>query len=73
MGQAQAAATELLVEEGAFAAGQFEIAEVFDKGGDRYPKINDTRDFLAFFHEPHYVVAEARPSCRCAPSRVGPR
>jgi len=58
-GQAQAAATELLVEEGAFAAGQFEITEVFDKGGDRYPKINDTWDFLAFFHEPHYAVAEA--------------
>jgi len=58
-GQAQAAATELLVEEGAFAAGQFEIVEVFDTGGERYPKINDTLDFLAFFHTPHYVVAEA--------------
>lgn len=58
-GQAQAAATELLVEEEAFAAGQFEIVEVFDTGGNRYPKINDTLDFLAFRHEPHYVVAEA--------------
>jgi hypothetical protein len=58
-GQAQAAATEILVEEGAFAAGQFEIVEVFDTGGNRYPKINDTLDFLAFRHEPHYVVAEA--------------
>jgi hypothetical protein len=58
-GQAQAAATELLIEEGAFAAGQFEIVEVFDTGGERYPKINDTLDFLAFFHTPHYVVAEA--------------
>lgn len=58
-GQAQAAATELLVEEGAFAAGEFEIVEVFDIGGDRYPKINDTLDFFAFFHEPHYAVAEA--------------
>lgn len=58
-GQAQAAATELLIEEGAFTAGQFEIVEVFDTGGERYPKINDTLDFLAFFHTPHYVVAEA--------------
>ncbi len=60
-GQAQAAATELLVEEGAFAAGQFEIVEVFDTGGERYPKINDSLDFLAFWHTPHYVVAEAAP------------
>jgi len=58
-GQAQAAATEFLVEEGAFAAGQFEIVEVFDTGGERYPKINDSLDFLAFWHTPHYVVAEA--------------
>jgi hypothetical protein len=58
-GQAQAAASELLIAEGAFTAGQFEIVEVFDTGGERYPKINDTLDFLAFFHTPHYVVAEA--------------
>jgi len=58
-GQAQASATELLIEEEAFAAGQFEIVEVFDTGGERYPKINDSLDFLAFRHTPHYVVAEA--------------
>ena len=58
-GQAQAAATEILIEEEAFAAGQFEIVEVFDIGGESYPKINDTLDFLAFWHTPHYVVAEA--------------
>ncbi len=58
-GQAQAAATEILIEEEAFAAGQFEIVEVFDIGGESYPKINDTLDFLAFRHTPHYVVAEA--------------
>jgi hypothetical protein len=68
-GQAQASATELLVEEGAFAAGQFEIVEVFDIGGERYPKINDTLDFIAFFHTPHYVVAEAAPF---VPVRVEP-
>lgn len=58
-GQSQAAATEILVEEGAFTAGQFEIVEVFNTGGDRWPRINDTLDFLAFRHTPHYVVAEA--------------
>ena len=58
-GQAQAAATEILIEEEAFTAGQFEIIEVFDTGGERYPKINDSLDFLAFRHTPHYVVAEA--------------
>lgn len=58
-GQAQASATELLIEEEAFTAGQFEIVEVFDIGGERYPKINESLDFLAFRHEPHYVVAEA--------------
>lgn len=68
-GQAQASASELLVEEGAFAAGQFQVVEVFDTGGERYPKINDTFDFLAFWHTPHYVVAEAVP---LVPVRVEP-
>jgi hypothetical protein len=74
-GQAQASATELLVEEGAFAAGQFEIVEVFDTGGERYPKINDTLDFFAFFHTPHYVVAEAAPfvPVRTEPGRAPAR
>ncbi len=74
-GQAQASATELLVEEGAFAAGQFEIVEVFDIGGERYPKINDSLDFFAFFHTPHYVVAEAAPfvPVRTEPGRAPAR
>ncbi len=58
-GQAQASASAFLEEEGVFAAGQYEITEIFDTGGERYPKINDSLDFLAFFHTPHYVVAEA--------------
>lgn len=74
-GQAQAAATELLVADGAFAAGQFEIIEIFDTGGERYPKINDSLDFLAFFHSPHYVVAEAAPyvPVRTEPGRAPAR
>jgi len=71
-GQAQAAASAFLEEEGAFAAGQFEIIEVFDIGGERYPKINETLDFVAFWHTPHYVVAEAAPlvAVRLEPGRA---
>lgn len=74
-GQVQAAATEILVSDGAFAAGQFEIVEVFDTGGERYPKINDTFDFLAFLHTPHYVIAEAAPfeAVRTEPGRAPAR
>jgi len=74
-GQAQASASELLIEEGAFAAGQFEFVEVFDIGGERYPKINDSLDFIAFFHTPHYVVAEAAPfvPVRTEPGRAPAR
>jgi len=61
-GQAAASAGELIEETGAFAAAsEYQIVNVFDVGGDRYPKINDSLDFLAFFHEPHYVVAEIAP------------
>lgn len=58
-GQAQASASAFIEEEGAFSAGQFEVVAIYDVGGDRYPKVNESLDFLAFFHEPHYVVAEA--------------
>ena len=69
-GQAQATASVFLEEEGAFAAGAYVVTDIFDIGGDRYPRIeagkipgldNDSLDFFAFFHEPHYVVAEAAP------------
>ena len=74
-GQAQSSASELLEEEGAFAAGQFEIVEVFDTGGERYPKINESLDFFAFFHTPHDVVAEAAPyePVRTEPGRAPAR
>ncbi len=60
-GQAQASASVFLEEEGAFGPGEYVVTTVYDTGGDRYPKINDSIDFIAFFHEPHYVVAEAAP------------
>ncbi|MGA9278316.1 hypothetical protein, partial [Ilumatobacter sp.] len=69
-GQASAEANVLLEEEGAYAAGEYAITNIYDIGGDRSPRIeagnipgldNDSLDFLAFFHEPHFVVVEAAP------------
>ncbi|MEL6891844.1 MAG: hypothetical protein AAFP84_09620 [Actinomycetota bacterium] len=69
-GQAQASASLFFEEEEAFAAGQYGITNIYDIGGDRYPRIkagaipgfdDDTLDFVAFWHEPHYVVVEGRP------------
>lgn len=71
-GQAQAAAAEFLEEEEAFGPGGYVITEVYDIGGERYPKINDSLDFVAFWHTPHYVVVEARPlvQVRTEPGRA---
>ena len=62
-GQAQAAASVFLEEEGAFSAGEFQVTNVYDTGGERWPLLfgREELDFLAFFHSPHYVVAEAAP------------
>lgn len=68
-GQASAAAAEFLEETGAFAAGEFRAVNVFDTGGDRYPKINESLDFLAFFHTPHFAVVEVAP---LVPTRTEP-
>ncbi len=80
-GQASAEASVLLEEEEAFAAGQYTITDIYDIGGDRYPRIeagaipgltNDSLDFFAFFHEPHYVLVEAAPfvQVRTEPGRA---
>ncbi|MEJ7724507.1 MAG: hypothetical protein WKF64_09400 [Ilumatobacteraceae bacterium] len=60
-GQAASRAGELIEETGALAAGEYEVVEVFDVGGERYPKIGDSLDFVAFLHKPHYAVAEVAP------------
>jgi hypothetical protein len=60
--QAGAAASTLLEEAGALGAGEFEVINVFDKGGQRTPQLfNGKVDFLAFFHKPHYAVVEVAP------------
>jgi hypothetical protein len=57
-GQAFAAAQTFIEEEGAFAAGEFVATAIYDIGGERWPKIGESIDFLAFFHEPRYSVVE---------------
>ena len=60
--QAGAAAGTLLEESGALAAGEFQVINVFDKGGQRSPQPFGSKfDFLAFFHKPHYAVVEVAP------------
>ena len=60
--QAGAAAGTLVEEAGALANGEFEVVNVFDKGGERSPQLlNGSLDFLAFFHKPHYAVVEVAP------------
>jgi hypothetical protein len=61
-GQAIAAAEDILVNQASeFEVGEFIPVAVYDKGGDRYPKINETLDFLAFLHRPHYSLVEVAP------------
>jgi hypothetical protein len=60
--QAGAAASVLLEEGGSLANGEFQVLNVFDKGGQRSPQLFSGRvDFLAFFHTPHYAVVEVAP------------
>jgi hypothetical protein len=61
-GQAASAAEGYLIESGAFAGGDYKVMNVFDIGGERYPRLADGRvDFLAFWHKPRYVVVEVAP------------
>ena len=61
-GQAGSAGSVYLEEAGAFAAGEFKVVNVFDKGGQRSPQLWGSRlDFLAFWHKPHYVLVEVAP------------
>ena len=60
--QAGAAASVMLEESKAMANGEFQVANVFDQGGQRSPQLFDGRlDFLAFLHTPHYAVVEMAP------------
>ena len=61
-GQETAAADDILQNQTQlFKAGDYKALNVYSKGGQRFPKINDTLDFLAFFHKPHYSLVEVQP------------
>lgn len=75
-GQAVASADEIIqVEAEEFAAGEYTPVRVFDRGGERYPKINESLDFFAFFHKPRYSVVEVAPlvAQRAEPGRAPAR
>jgi hypothetical protein len=68
--QAGAAATVLLEEAGAFNAGEFQVVNVFERGGERSPQLfGGSADFLAFWHKPHYALVEVVP---LVPQRTEP-
>jgi len=58
-GQAVAASDAIIqVEAEEFAAGEYLSVAVYDRGGERWPKITDEIDFTAFFHKPRYALVE---------------
>jgi len=68
--QAGAAATAMLEETGALKAGEFEVVNVFVKGGERSPQpFGGSLDFLSFWHKPHYALVEVAP---LVPQRTEP-
>lgn len=61
-GQTSSSAEGYLVKSGAFKTGEYKVVNVFDIGGERYPRFADGKiDFIAFFHKPRYVVVEVAP------------
>jgi len=57
-GQSAASAGVEIEEDGTLDAGRYQVVNVFDKGGERYPKIGESVDFIAFLHKPHWIVVE---------------
>jgi len=61
-GQAASAAEGYLIDSGAFAGGDYQVVNVFDIGGERYPRFADGAvDFIAFWHKPRHIVVEVAP------------
>lgn len=69
-GQAIASADEIIQQEfELYAAGDYIAVNVFDKGGEAWPKISDALDFTALRHNPHYALVEIVP---VVPQRTEP-
>ncbi len=65
-GQAQSAAEVFLIDEEAFAAGEYAVTAVYEVDPPHesaYPKLfgRDELDFLAFWHKPYYTLVEVAP------------
>lgn len=65
-GQAEASAAVFLEEEGAFAAGEFQVTNVYEVDPPHesaWPKLGPNGEFdqLAFFHKPYYTLVEVAP------------
>jgi hypothetical protein len=61
-GQAEAAAGVFLEEEGALAPGEFDVTNIYEVGGEAYPKpLGDELDQIAFWHKPYYTLVEVAP------------
>lgn len=75
-GQSVASSDEILqIEAKEFAPGAYLSVAVYERGGDRWPKINDSLDFVAFFHKPHFALVEVAPviAQRAEPGRAPAR
>ena len=60
--QAIAASDDILQNRAkVFQAGDYLSGSVWDKGGERYPKLGNSLDFIAFWHRPHYALVEVQP------------
>ena len=60
-GPSASAGGVVIEEDGTLKAGTYQVVNVFDKGGERYPKIGESIDFIAFLHKPHWIVVEVAP------------
>ncbi len=74
-GESASAGGFVIEEDGTLKAGEYQVVEVFDKGGARYPKIGESIDFVAFMHKPHWVMVEVAPLLpqRAEPGRAPAR
>jgi hypothetical protein len=61
-GQAEASAGVFLEEEEVFEPGDFDVTNVYEIGGEAYPKpFGDELDLIAFWHKPYYTLVEVAP------------
>lgn len=74
-GPSASAGGVVIEKDATLKAGTYQVVNVFDKGGERYPKINESIDFIAFLHKPHWIVVEVAPllTQRAEPGRAPAR